>query len=340
MIRHSDVLAEDPRLPGRTDLTAGPSEYPGRSACRQPRLAERFLGTARVLRLTVRPGSHHGAMNIGREEFDVLSREATALGWLRRAITRAEFVRLDDDQLISCAGDLEDDARQAVLTELEIRLARGNPSLVLKVQALLAELHRRWAQPGRPAQHTDRMLDRFLHRLPRNVGAELALTCARCPRLGRRRAAWHFYRIHGHDDASRDVFTAAFPEGDRWEFLRSVVDDVQLITAIGVPRCLDHLGEFYWRGRALTTILRADSEAFGAVAPAFPEEALFAIYTAGGVADQTLAFALLNAHPDDPGVCSAAIRVFGALGAKEELDVAIAHGHRILENTNNPFLRS
>ena len=279
-------------------------------------------------------------MKITLGELESLSREAESLRWLQRAVARAEFVRLDDDQLITRASDVEDKARQAVLQELEIRLSRGNGPLTSKVQGLLAELHERRAQPGRPAQHTDRVLDRFLHRLPRNVGASLALACARCSRLGRRRAAWHFYRVHGHDDASRDIFSAVFPEGDRWDFLRSVVDDAELISAIGVPRCLAHLSGFYGRGRALTTILRADPNAFEAVAPAFPEEALFAIYQAGGTADRALAFTLLNAHPNHPGICSTAIRVFGVQSAEQELDVAIAHGRRILQSTNNHFFRS
>jgi len=85
---------------------------------------------------------------------------------------------------------------------------------------------------------------------------------------------------------------------------------------------------------------RALSDRTVAVAPAFPEEALFAIYQAGGRADIDLARALLAAHSNQPGVCSTAIRAFGALGAEQELDVAITHGHRILQSTNNPFFRS
>jgi hypothetical protein len=298
------------------------------------------LANTQVPGSAIRPPADDEAMNISLGESEALSREAESLRWLQRAISRAEFVRLHDDQLIVRAGDLQDDARQAVLMELQIRLSHGDAQLASKVQMLLTELHERWAQPGRPAQHTDRMLQRFLHRLPRDVGAGLALACAGCPRLARRRAAWYFYRIYGHDDASRGVFSSVFPEGDRWEFLRCVVDDAQLISAIGVRECLDHLSEFYWRGRTLMTILRTDSNAFGTVAPAFPEEALFAIYQAGGAADKDLACTLLDAHPNQPGVCSTAIRVFGALGAEQELDVAIAHGRRILQSTNNPFFRS
>lgn len=275
-------------------------------------------------------------MKFSLEQFQAARAEAESLDWLARAIGRAAFVRLSDDQLLARARDLQDAERQMVLRELQVRLERkADDALRTKLRRLLEELNTCFQIPGSPAQATDRMLDRFLHRLPRDEGADLALACARSVRRGRRRAAWHFYREHGHDDASRDVAATAFPEDGRMDFLRSVCVDGQLIALVGAERVLEQLPEFYWRGRTLATVLEADPPRFEAIALNMPEEALFAIYLLGAADQKQLALNLLEAHPDNPGVCSTAIRVFGSLGAEADLDLAISYGERVLQTTTN-----
>ncbi len=294
--------------------------------------------------LSVRPGGSSSAgpgsmmvwMTFSLEQFQAARAEAESLDWLAQAIGRAAFVRLSGEQLIARAGDLKDAERQMVLRELQRRLEReGDDALRTKLRRLLEELDTCFRTPGSAAQATDRMLDRFLHRLPRDEGADLALACGRSVRRGRRRAAWHFYREHGHDDASRRVAATAFPEDGRMDFLRSVCVDGPLIALIGAERVLEQLPEFYWRGRTLAAVLEDDPRRFATIAPNVPAEALFAIYLLGAADQKQLAFELLEAHPDDAGVCSTAIRVFGILGANAELDLAISCGERLLQTTTN-----
>jgi hypothetical protein len=157
-----------------------------------------------------------GGMKFSLEQFEAARKEAESLDWLTHAIYRAAFVRLSDDELLARVGDLEDAERQMLLRELQIRLERnGNDDLQTKLERLLDALNTRFQTPGSAAQTTDRMLDRFLHRLSRDRGADLALACARSVRRGRRRAAWHFYREHGHDDASRQAATTVFSDDGR-----------------------------------------------------------------------------------------------------------------------------
>ncbi len=268
----------------------------------------------------------HSAVVFDAEEYE-------ARRWLRWAIARAQGWALTDVELIARLDvALAGSEREDTLRELERRLMIWEVPRLVELSSRLSSLEQRHRSPGRAAQSVDRLLQRLLHRI--EPARALAATCVVSDRLGRRQGAWRYFRRHGYDPAVESVLSEQLRRESLPDLLLSVaIRSPGVLRQVPLAPLLVRIKGFYWRGRALETLLgdAADAEVL-AVAAYWPGEVIFAIRRAGRRDLLPLVRRLLDEHPDNPNVITGAIQAFGIFGQVEEMLRTAALGRGVLSD--------
>src|SRR2546425_11827378 len=102
--------------------------------------------------------------------------------------------------------------------------------------------------------------------------------------------------------------------------MRLVASDQAVLRRIDVGHVLADIPEFYWRGRALMTLLEGEGRSRAeALLEDYPGEVLFAVRRLERRDLLDLAHRALEAHPQDPNVVANAIVGFATLGERSGL---------------------
>ncbi len=253
--------------------------------------------------------------------------------WLRWVLSKAPGWALSDAELLSRVQvSLKGSDRVLVLGEIERRLGMWPEQDQARVIQRLLELERENRAPGPPAQDVDRLLQRLLRKVNPAPARALATICARSDRLGRRRAAWRFFREHEcNEDGSAEV-ARAFDSGERDpELLHLIASDSKVLKRVDRQELLASLPEFYWRGRVMMTLLEERDEATAkALSGEFPGEVIFAIRRLRRNDLVSTVQEVIEAHPDDPDVVSNAIIAFALFDRAPALHTATLRGEKLV----------
>jgi hypothetical protein len=292
----------------------------------------------RALREAVRTARNDCRVVTDRAQIESQLHEARDLGWLIWAIDRAALTRISDEALLERVAVLNAPGRRELLDELQRRVPSWPPDRHEALLSALVELDSRYSSPGPEAQCVDRLVMRFLHATRATEARAFADLCAVSGRRRRRWAAWRFYGRWGVDEHSTAILVRSFSTDPEPRLARLIASTPELIAPAGLGAVLAITEEFYWRGRAFEAALAAEDPAVDRLAPNYPAEALFALRRAGRRDRLHQARCLFDANRDKPEVLSCAIRAFAELGARTELDLALATADDLLARTDNPFL--
>jgi hypothetical protein len=272
---------------------------------------------------------------ITREQLDDLR----ALGWVKWAIDRAPGWALSDDELVDrVRTTLSSDEREPVLRELSRRLPSWPISRHEELSQRLAALEATNRAPGKPAQETDRLLHRFLHQLASGTACHLAEACLESPRLVRKMAAWRFFGARELDIPTAKILADHARPELRRELLRVIAVHPEVLRHLDVRNVLAQVGEFYWRGRLLQTMIEDGAdEAVIAIGADYPAEVIFAVRRAARQDLLEVVRVLVREHRDDPEVISGAIQTFGQFGANHDLMTAVDQGREMLARADRQY---
>lgn len=263
--------------------------------------------------------------------------------WLRWAVEKAPVWALTDGQLLDRVTiGLRGQERALVLGELERRMRDWSTSARERIAERLAALEAEHRRPGASAQDVDRLLQRLLRKLDEAAARRLADTCAKSTRLGRRRAAWMFYRAHGCGSEGALGVVSAVNAGERHaDLIHLAASDKAVLSRLDASGLLSQIPEFYWRGRAVMVLLEGyDGSAAPGLIDQYPGEVLFALRRLNRSDLVDLVHQALRTHPENPDVVSNAIVAFATFSRTEDLRKTANRGAELLRAEDTRRLES